>query len=297
MFATDYSTEAARAALRDRLAAFRIDDPEAAFPFSARLARENGWSPGHTHRVLEEYRRFLYLAMAAGHPVSPSSDVDQAWHLHLLYTRSYWEELVPEVLGAPLHHGPTRGGSAEGAKFDDWYSRTLASYQVAFGSAPPRDIWPAPAERFAPRARMRQVSEATHWVIAKPRLPGRFAVMAVLLAAIAGCTAEGGISFGWIVLAGIVVLIVTSATTHDREPGRRRKRSARPGRSASSSSGTYFDSGGSSSSGSSGTYFDSGGSSSGDSGGSCDNGGSSSSDSGGSCDGGGDGGGGCGGCG
>jgi len=262
LFATDYSTEAARAALRDRLAAFRIDDPEAAFPFSARLARENGWSPAHTHGVLEEYRRFLYLAMAAGHPVSPSSDVDQAWHLHLLYTRSYWDELVPEVLGAPLHHGPTRGGSAEGAKFDDWYSRTLASYQAAFGSAPPRDIWPAPAGRFAPRARMRQVSEATHWVIAKPRFPRRV-VAAVLLAAIAGCTAERGLPGGWIVVAGVVILLLASVVTRAPEPPRRS--GARRSRAASSSCGSYSDGGGSSP---------------GDSG---------------SCDGGGDGGGGCGG--
>ncbi|HYW09409.1 MAG TPA: hypothetical protein VE913_20780 [Longimicrobium sp.] len=265
MFATDYSSnEASRAALRDRLAAFRIDDPEAAFPFSARLARENGWSREHTHRVLAEYRRFLYLAMAAGHPVSPSSDVDEAWHLHLLYTRSYWEELVPEVLGKPLHHGPTRGGSAESAKFDDWYSRTLASYEAAFGSAPPRDIWPAPAGRFAPHARMRHVSEATHWVIAKPRLPGRFALAAGLLMAVAGCSATGGFSAGWLVVAGIVVLIVASAVTHEPESGRRRNRSA------------------------DGAYSAAGGSSSGDSGGSCDGGGSCGS----SC-----GGGGCGGCG
>jgi hypothetical protein len=103
--------------------------------------------------VVEEYRRFVYLAMAAGHPVTPSVDVDHAWHLHLTYTRSYWEEMCGRVLGRPLHHDPTRGGLAEGAKFTDWYARTLRSYQEAFGSAPPADIWPSPAERFAPAAK------------------------------------------------------------------------------------------------------------------------------------------------
>ena len=28
----------------------------------------------------------------------------------------------------PLHHHPTRGVSSDDARFDDWYRRTLASY-------------------------------------------------------------------------------------------------------------------------------------------------------------------------
>ena len=78
-------------------------------------------------RAIEEYKRFVFLAMAAGHPVTPLDEVDQVWHLHLCYTRSYWEDLCGEVLRAPLHHGPTRGGAAERARFDDQYRRTLAS--------------------------------------------------------------------------------------------------------------------------------------------------------------------------
>ena len=57
-----------------------------------RLASENGWSREYAVRVMQEYRRFAFLAVAAGHPVSPSDAVDQAWHLHLVYTRSYWDE-------------------------------------------------------------------------------------------------------------------------------------------------------------------------------------------------------------
>jgi hypothetical protein len=103
--------------LYERLAAFEFDKADAAFPFSARLARDNGWSREYAAAVLEEYRRFLFLAVAAGHPVTPSDQVDQAWHLHLLYTRSYWDDLCGDVLQRPLHHGPTRGGTAESEKF------------------------------------------------------------------------------------------------------------------------------------------------------------------------------------
>jgi hypothetical protein len=135
--------------LWQRLEAFELDDADAAYPWSQRLARENGWSHPLALRVAAEYKRFLFLACAAGHPVTPSEEVDAAWHLHLLYTRSYWEELCPEVLGRPLHHGPTRGGRQEGEKFHDWYQRTLESYRRFFGE-PPADIWPKAEERFAP---------------------------------------------------------------------------------------------------------------------------------------------------
>ena len=96
--------------LWQRIAAFEFDPVDAALPFSRRLARDNGWSDAFAQRAVEEYRRFVFLAMVAGHPVTPSDEVDQVWHLHLCYTRSYWEDLCGEVLPRPLHHGPTRGG-------------------------------------------------------------------------------------------------------------------------------------------------------------------------------------------
>ena len=67
--------------------------------------------------MISEYRRFVFLALAAGHPVTPSDQVDQAWHLHLLYTNSYWNRFCGETLGRRLHHGPTQGGASERDKF------------------------------------------------------------------------------------------------------------------------------------------------------------------------------------
>jgi hypothetical protein len=123
------------------LSAYDVGPANADFTFTARLARENGWTPAHAARVVEEYRRFLFLAITAGHEVTPSDAVDQAWHLHLTYTRDYWERLCPEVLGAALHHGPTKGGPAEGTRYFEQYAQTLRSYEAAFGPAP-GDIWP-----------------------------------------------------------------------------------------------------------------------------------------------------------
>jgi hypothetical protein len=151
-----------------KLDAFDLDDKDSSFTFSARLARENGWNKAYTKRAISEYKRFVFLAMSAGHPVTPSVDVDQVWHLHLTYTSSYWEDLCGKILLRPLHHGPTKGGKAEAAKFTDWYNRTLSSYEHFFAESPPEDIWPPSAIRFARQSGIRQVSERTHWVIRKP---------------------------------------------------------------------------------------------------------------------------------
>jgi hypothetical protein len=203
--------------LRARIQAFSPDEPGVVFPFSARLARQNGWTRAFAHRVIEEYRRFVYLAMTAGHPVSPSEQVDQAWHLHLTYTRSYWERLCGEVLGRPLHHDPTRGGAAEASKFDDWYARTLDSYRRAFGHAPPPDVWPPPAERFAPAARTRQVSDATHWIIRKPRLrrgPRTAAAAIGALLVTTACTgSEAGAAAAVLAALGVLVGVALSQSS------------------------------------------------------------------------------------
>lgn len=76
-----------------RIAAYHIGPADAWLTFAARLARENHWSLAEAELVIEGYRRFCYLAVTAGHEVTPSDAVDQAWHLHITYSpttgRSY----------------------------------------------------------------------------------------------------------------------------------------------------------------------------------------------------------------
>ena len=165
--------------LWNQINAFDIDNGPAAFPFAARLARDNGWHPVFAARVIAEYKKFVFLAMSAGHPVTPSEHVDQAWHLHLTYTRSYWERLCRDVLPRPLHHDPTRGGAAESTKFHDWYRRTLESYARIFGALPPADVWPKPGVRFAGNTDCQRVNTHHNWIIPKTRArrPARLAFM------------------------------------------------------------------------------------------------------------------------
>ena len=180
--------------LYERIKAFRFDEGEIVFPFGSRLARDNGWSEDYAAQVNAEYRKFAFLAVAAGHPVTPSDQVDQVWHLHLLRSYSYWNRFCKEVLRTPLHHEPTQGGKSERAKFNKWYTRTLESYRGFFGEDPPPDIWPAPNVRFGEDVHYRRVNTKRFWVVRKVEV-GRLALIAMLIllpvTLLAACTNDG----------------------------------------------------------------------------------------------------------
>lgn len=193
--------------LWNRIAQFQLDDPEAGFSFSKRLALENDWTLEFTRRVILEYRRFLYLCCEAGHPVTPSDEVDQAWHLHLCYTRSYWEDLCDQTLGKKIHHGPTKGGSTEQEKFADWYSRTKETYQEEFGEVAPADLWPDHSIRFAKRT-VQRVDTTKNFILSK-----RSTLLAATTLGIAtvltGCSDDGstGIFIFIAIFIGIAIVI------------------------------------------------------------------------------------------
>ncbi len=154
--------------LWQRIDAFEFEAPGTALTFARRLARENGWSAAYAERVIAEYKRFCYLALTAGHPVTPSDAVDQAWHLHLSYSENYWDGFCGNVLEQPLHHGPTRGGDEEQVKYRDWYRATLEAYARVSGEPPPPDIWPDVGRRFHGADAMRRVNAADNWIVPKP---------------------------------------------------------------------------------------------------------------------------------
>ncbi len=236
--------------LWSKIQAFEIDLPNAALPFSQRLARDNAWSHPFALRVIAEYKRFLYLAATARHAVTPSDAVDQAWHLRLCYTRSYWDDLCATVLQRPIHHGPTKGGPAENSRFHDLYQATLDAYQTEFGAPPPTDIWPSPSQRFSRRARFQRLDRSRFFIL--PR-PSRRAATNLLLAAIAttaliGCGAkaiEDNSPLVFIPLAFIAAIVLfTLSSKKNKTPQRRRKR-----RNSHNSSGCSTDSSGTSDSG------------------------------------------------
>lgn len=195
----------------EQVLAFEVDaSPDVPLGFRDRLARENGWSPAYADRVYTEYRRFVVLAVTAGHEVTPSDQVDQAWHLHLVYTRSYWDDLCDRVLGSPLHHGPTRGTHDDGVRYLDQYEATLDAYRRTFGAEPPRDIWPSAEERFADARRWQRVDTRAHVVVRRAGVVAA-SLAVVVIAALTGAAADegdGSAGFAFLFVGLVVVAVV-----------------------------------------------------------------------------------------
>lgn len=168
-----------------KVAEFSFDPDSARKSFSSRLADQQGWTQAFTARVLHEYRRFLFLSAVAGHVVCPSEEIDAAWHQHLIYSRSYWDDLCRSTLGRPLHHDPTAGGPEESRKHWSMYRQTLVSYRRIFGEEAPADIWPPPLDRFDPHSQPRVVNARDYWILRKPNWwPGRLRRKTVVAAGV-----------------------------------------------------------------------------------------------------------------
>ena len=120
--------------------------PAGKLSFLQRLARENQWSMEFATAAINEYRRFIYLCcLRKG--MTPSVEVDQVWHLHLLYSEDY-HDFCQNVLGKNILHGPTKGGEAEVSRFRQQYLNTLLCYENEFGK-PDSQFWPNVADRFS----------------------------------------------------------------------------------------------------------------------------------------------------
>ncbi len=221
---------------------FDIDGGPSSLTFSKRLARENGWSHGYAQRVIDEYRKFVFLCMTSGHKCTPSDEVDQAWHLHMIYTESYWLRFCGEILPRPLHHGPTKGGQAEDDKFVNWYERTKESYRIFFRQAPPSDIWPSTHDRFRNATNWKRIDQSRFWMIPKlgaPKLASIASIASLLALSGIGCSyfaqsetsTIGPILIVLLVLVVIILIAVTSTTD-------RRKNGNESGGSGCSSAGS-----------------------------------------------------------
>jgi hypothetical protein len=208
-----------RADLYKAILAYQIDDPNVALPFEKRLARENGWTISYSRRAISEYKKFIYLCLASGHPCTPSDEVDQVWHLHMLYTSSYFDRLCKEILGKTIAHEPTKGGGSEGEKFHDWYAKSLESYQNQFGEEPPADIWPPSEIRFERAPNFQRINVKDNLIIPKKRVR-QVGISLIAIAAsisVIGCAVDSQLSVNSvddtlkiIAIAMVVLLLIVA---------------------------------------------------------------------------------------
>lgn len=96
--------------LAARILAFEFKVGSVATAFAKRLACEDGWAMPIAARVLLEFKRLGYRAMVSPQPVTPSEHMDQAWHLHLAFTLSYWEVLAARDSTRLVQHFSLKAG-------------------------------------------------------------------------------------------------------------------------------------------------------------------------------------------
>ncbi|WP_424949723.1 glycine-rich domain-containing protein [Deinococcus sp.] len=202
-----------------------------AFPamLAERVAAEQRWTAAFTTQVLDEYRRFLYLACVSPRPVTPSRQVDEVWHEHLTLTRDYWDRLCGEVLLRPLHHDIADGNAAPAADVvvqpggtEEAYLYTLDLYAQTWDERAPETIWYDP--RYDPRQAKLLESVAPGPLRGQPRhiFGGLAALVAALLyARSAGWVLNLGTLWGLLVVGGMVYVVVgiayDAAKRHSRQ--------------------------------------------------------------------------------
>lgn len=107
--------------------------PELLIP---RIAKEHNYNIKKAERLLKEAKRMLWLSAQFNQPVSPSLEIDDAWHEMLMFTRFY--QNFSHHIGNFIHHDPTPGVPDGGA----CYRATKALYKEKIGEEPPTDLWP-----------------------------------------------------------------------------------------------------------------------------------------------------------
>lgn len=73
---------------------------------SDRLIIKHKWPKDRADEAIHGYRQYLYLTQTLGKPISPTSDIDEVWHQHILHTNKY-ELDCQKIFGKFLHHFPT----------------------------------------------------------------------------------------------------------------------------------------------------------------------------------------------
>ncbi len=192
--------------LWNKIKVFQIDEGDSSFSFSDRLARDNGWTKPYALRVIEEYKKFLFLCCVTDTGVTPSDPVDQAWHLHLTYTKSYWIGLCRNTLEKELHHNPTKGGKKEADKFDGFYAHTSVIYKEKFKVEPPGDIWQDSHSRFAD-IHFRRINLKHYWLLKKPSCRHKSYLVLLGIIAFASVFIQASVDFSSYVFIGLLVVI------------------------------------------------------------------------------------------
>ncbi len=93
-----------------------------------------------TRGILLEAKRMLLLRVLRDHPVTPSLEIDDAWHEMILFTRFY-QDFCGFLGGGFLHHDPDVETPVEESSGEQLYDLTQRWYEEEFRIKPDQKYW------------------------------------------------------------------------------------------------------------------------------------------------------------
>ena len=70
-----------------------------------RMIIKHSWTEEKTSKAVKDYRHFLYISQLGEQAITPTGDVDDIWHEHILHTNKYAID-CEKSFGKFLHHFP-----------------------------------------------------------------------------------------------------------------------------------------------------------------------------------------------
>ncbi len=81
-----------------------------------RLTEKQRWSQEDASEAVRRYKNFLVLHyLYPAKKLVPTTDIDEAWHAHILFTREYANH-CQTIFHKYLHHVPTRSSPSKEEK-------------------------------------------------------------------------------------------------------------------------------------------------------------------------------------
>eukprot|EP01039_Chlorochromonas_danica_P003001 gene3001-3275_t len=100
------------------------------------LIEIKGWRESRVEKAITAYAEFLTLLITSGDDLSPTDEIDEVWHAHILHTRDYEAFNTKYSPGKKLHHDPLRSLDQDARKFRA--IRTVIAYESTFGHRRPK---------------------------------------------------------------------------------------------------------------------------------------------------------------
>jgi hypothetical protein len=109
--------------------------------FADKISRKHQCSLSYAIKAVNEYKKFLYLAVISDFHVTPSQAIDKVWHEHILFTQAYGI-FCKEIIEYELNHHPELLPVEEQTeRYHAQYLSTIELYIKEFDKLPPANVW------------------------------------------------------------------------------------------------------------------------------------------------------------